>query len=264
MELIRYDSLIYLADFIVDFPAEYYSNQGVTRKQVMPPLNSLDQLFNGCKLFVKTDLLPSVSGHLETLQTPIHLITGNSDITPDNNLIRSILNNTNIRSWVSNHIEKIDDKILQIPAGFQEFGLNRSNWVTYPTSETKEITFLITPMGDTNPNRKELDSLSIDGLVRLDGRLKYVDYINYIGKAKYTFCPAGNAVDSHRVCESIIMDSIPIVKTSILDPMYKEMGCLVVNDWRDVKPKKIKLNSKVTTLEYWKNRIFTHQNNFKG
>ena len=264
MDLIRYDSLVYFSNWKIDFPDEYYVNQGIPRKINIPSLTNLDQLFDDCCLFVKTDLLPNVYLHLKNISKPIHLITGNSDITPSNNLIKLILENKNIKSWVSNHIEKIDEKILQIPAGFQEYGKNRSNWVVYPSYSIKDILFLITPMGDTNPNRKELDNISLDGLVRVTQRLKYSEFIDYLGRAYFTFCPAGNAVDSHRVCESIIMNSIPIVKTSILDPMYKEMGCLILDNWADAKATFNHLDSNVVTLDYWKKRIKDHQNKFKG
>lgn len=256
---IRYDSLVYEADLIVDYPLEYYSNQGVIRKKNMPRLTDINQIYDYCRLFVKTDLLPSLVYFLNQLTKPIHLITGNSDITPAHDLMRLLLDNKYIKSWVSNHISNIDKKILQIPAGFQEFGANRSNWSTYPESGTKDIKCLITPLGNTNPNRSELDSVYFEGLVRITNRLDYKDYIEYLGRSKYTFCPAGNAVDSHRVCESIVMNSIPIVKNSILDPMYKEMGCLIVNNWNDINFKDIELDSKKVTLAFWQDKINNHQ-----
>lgn len=263
MELIRYDSLVYQADMIIDYPLEYYSNQGVVRKKDMPRLTNLDQIFENCRVFVKTDFLSQVVQLLDQLTKPIHLVTGNSDITPDKDLVNIILNNRYVKSWVSNHIEKSDERILQIPAGFQEFGSNRNSWSVFPDPSKKDIKYLITPLGDTNSDRKDLDNIVLDGLVRLSNRLSYQDYIEYIGRSSFTLCPAGNAVDSHRVCESIIMLSTPIVKRGILDPMYTEMGCLVVNDWSNIKPVKKKLDKNKVSLDYWKNRITEHQNKFK-
>ena len=74
-------------------------------------------------------------------------------------------------------------------------------------------------------------------------------------------------MDSHRFVESIACNSIPIVMTSDLDPLYHEMGAIIVTDWnvcKDVNSLPVpKLNRDVVTLEYWQERIRTHQKQFE-
>jgi hypothetical protein len=54
--------------------------------------------------------------------------------------------------------------------------------------------------------------------------------INY----KYVISPLGNGLDCHRTWEAIILGCIPIVKTSVLDPLYIGLPVLIVQKWSDV------------------------------
>ena len=54
--------------------------------------------------------------------------------------------------------------------------------------------------------------------------------INY----KYVISPLGNGLDCHRTWEAIILGCIPIVKTSVLDPLYIGLPVLIVKDWSDI------------------------------
>ena len=76
----------------------------------------------------------------------------------------------------------------------------------------------------------------------------------------------GNGFYTHRLTESILFNSIPIVKTSILDPMHQEMRAIIVTDWnvcKDVDSIPVpELNRDVVTLEYWRGRLLDHQHNF--
>lgn len=50
----------------------------------------------------------------------------------------------------------------------------------------------------------------------------------------FSLCPPGNGIDTHRLWEDMILGLIPIVKTSPLDPLYKQYPIVIVNDWSEV------------------------------
>ena len=83
---------------------------------------------------------------------------------------------------------------------------------------------------------------------------------------KFIISPHGNGLDCHRTYEAIALGCIPIVKTSTLDLMYKDMPIIILNDWNDIslellneKIKDALKKSKDTiTLNYWKNIIFNN------
>ena len=80
---------------------------------------------------------------------------------------------------------------------------------------------------------------------------------------KWIISPHGNGLDCHRTYEAIALGCIPVVKTSTLDLMYKNMPIIILNDWNDIslellneKTKEALKKSKDTiTLNYWKNNI---------
>jgi hypothetical protein len=55
-------------------------------------------------------------------------------------------------------------------------------------------------------------------------------------KAKYAFsiCPHGNGYDTYRVWEDLALGIIPIVKSSPLDPLYKQFPIAIVSDWNEI------------------------------
>jgi len=55
-------------------------------------------------------------------------------------------------------------------------------------------------------------------------------------KAEYVFTvsPHGNGMDCHRTWEDLLLGCFPIVKTSPLDPLYKDLPVIIVKDWDQV------------------------------
>lgn len=86
-------------------------------------------------------------------------------------------------------------------------------------------------------------------------------------QAHYAFVlsPHGNGLDCHRTWEALAVGSIPIVKTSAIDPVYQGLPVLIVQDWADVTARL--LNETVQrfsqidwdyhrlTLAYWVKKI---------
>lgn len=46
--------------------------------------------------------------------------------------------------------------------------------------------------------------------------------------------PHGHGLDCHRTYEALCLGCIPIVKTSPLDGLYRNMPILIVTSWRDL------------------------------
>jgi hypothetical protein len=63
---------------------------------------------------------------------------------------------------------------------------------------------------------------------------KHKKFLQDIASSHFVICPRGNGLDTHRLWESLLLGSIPIVKTSSLDPLYKDLPILIVSDWEEV------------------------------
>lgn len=62
----------------------------------------------------------------------------------------------------------------------------------------------------------------------------YSKFLNDLLCAKYTISPRGNGLDCHRTWEALYAGSIPIVKSSNIDPLFEHLPALIVNDWDEV------------------------------
>ena len=91
-----------------------------------------------------------------------------------------------------------------------------------------------------------------------------VSWKNMISCA-FVLSPLGNGLDCHRTWEALVLGCIPIVKTSVLDPLYHDLPVLIVENWFDVTEELLKatliffrnkpFNYKKLTLQYWVNVI---------
>lgn len=264
---IRYNSLPALADHILDYSIDYYRGWGVTVAHSKPI--GLGKVKEFDTIFVNADLLEQYADLLNSIEVPYHLLTGNADKVLNDDTVEKVLR-SNVISWSAHNCKKYNEKFLQIPMGFSELGEKRLNtfteYIDIPTD--KMIQLIITPFGDTHRGRKELNNLYGPGILNLKDRIDYRHFLTLLCLSKYSCCPRGNALDSLRFVESIVCNSIPIVLTSDLDPLYREMGAIIIEDWdvcRDVNNLPItKLNRDMVTLEYWQDRIKKHQQKLKG
>ena len=82
-------------------------------------------------------------------------------------------------------------------------------------------------------------------------------------KYKWIISPHGNGLDCHRTYEAIALGCIPVVKSSTLDIMSKDMPIIILNDWNEIslellKSKTVealKKNKENITLDYWIKKV---------
>lgn len=61
----------------------------------------------------------------------------------------------------------------------------------------------------------------------------------------YVVCPQGHGLDTHRLWETLLLGSIPIVKSSTLDEMFETLPVLIVKEWTDINEKLLTISKKV-------------------
>jgi hypothetical protein len=67
-------------------------------------------------------------------------------------------------------------------------------------------------------------------------KLPFEDYMREISRHRLVLCQRGNGMDTHRVCEVLLMGSIPVLFHSPLDDMYSQWNCVLVNSLDEVNP----------------------------
>ena len=60
------------------------------------------------------------------------------------------------------------------------------------------------------------------------------EYLQDLSSSKFVLSPPGRGLDCFRTWEAMLMGSIPIVKSSIIDSLYEDLPVLIVKDWKDI------------------------------
>lgn len=232
--VIRYNSLPALADLVIDLSYQDYVNYNA-----LPVWRSSIQVYDFDKfsiapygrLFIKTDKLYDCLDMLDQLTYPIHLLTGVSDLNPIKVPgVERILKNNNILSWVGNNLPKVNDRIMTVPIGFTEKSRGEDFFSFYGVKKKNKA--ILTPHGDTSASRNVTHSFLKNTNLHVDAifdRLNKADYLNCLYNYRYSICLPGNGLDTHRVYESIAMQTIPIVMRSPISDLHQSLGAIVID-----------------------------------
>lgn len=275
MKLLRYNTLRKFADILIDYPINYYHLSGVMFPQERSDLVCESSLWpKYSSVFIKTDLLAEKLNWLKEIKNPFHLLTGSSDICINDNpnLVNEIIKNTNVCSWCGTNLVDEHPKMLSVPIGFEEYERSGReqifNFFSDNEKPIKKYEILITYLSNTSKKRMELHELTnYDSRKRIfqqHFKLELKEYLKQLAESIFVICPEGNGYDTLRIYETILSGSIPIVKVNPLWRLHREMGCIIVDDWKqvlDISNHITNQRSKelILTENYWKEKIDGHQ-----
>lgn len=214
-----------LANIVYDIN---YAGTGVVPQHSYPYKETFTR---GDIVFVKTDLLAWFLKN-RTITAPITLVTGVSDLSPTQDDYNAIVSNPNIRKWIGCNIPFRHPKIVKLPIGVGEPERMNGNHETLVALHNARIPWndkkdevCIPYHGGTHETRTLTSTLP---------KLEFVDYMKAIGQHKFVVCQRGNGIDTHRVCEVLLMGSVPIVEQSGLDDMYEQWPVCIVKSFQDI------------------------------
>ena len=91
------------------------------------------------------------------------------------------------------------------------------------------------------------------------------EYLKDLVHHQFVLSPRGNGLDCHRTWEALLMGCYPVVKSSLLNPLYKDLPVVIINGWDEVTEqflyeKQKEFSGKSFTYEklympYWLNYI---------
>ena len=198
------------------------------------------------------------------------LISHNSDRNVDNNLTN--LSDDKIIHWFAQNLVIKSNKITSIIP----IGLENRRWLKYGKKRwfntRQEKTKYILSSFNTFNNYKERNEADIfakkSPIVDIKRFDKPSEYFNEASKYKFVLCPSGNGADTHRLWESQILNSLPILLNSNFSSNLKKLGlpALYLDSWDElisysktdldkIYEKKINNNNQLIYLDYWKKII---------
>lgn len=227
-----YNRLPLLANVVIDCN---YTNSGVKAQHMYPFHHPFHK---GDVVFVKTDYLQFFIEKY-TIDAPITLVTGVSDLSATQTQCDYILNHSKITKWIGCNIPVSHPKITKILIGVGEperpngnhetlirLHKNRSNW------HDKQDAICVPYHSNTHIDR---------ALEQMLPKLPFEEYMAKIDKYKFVQCKRGNGIDTHRFSEILLMGSVPVIDHSPLDDLYRQFPCIFVEDdihsftWDDSK-----------------------------
>ncbi len=188
------------------------------------------------------------------------------------------LNDEKIIAWFGSNPTLKHPKLVGLP-----LGLESSLW------KDGNINFYYDAIAKAPQVRKHLlyvnFSLKNDPLLRLPVFFSFADkpfccvanengFINYlqgISESKFILCPPSKSGDSFRVWEALILGSIPIVQSSVLDELYAQLPVVIIQEWSEITEEflenkyqemgKKQFSYQKLFASYWKKRIqeFSHR-----
>lgn len=100
------------------------------------------------------------------------------------------------------------------------------------------------------------------------------DYLREVARYKFVLSPRGHGLDCFRTWEALLMGCYPVVKTSMLDPLFEDLPVVIVNDWAEVTQEFLeakyqelsgkKYNMQKLYMKYWIDQIKNVKKSFKN
>lgn len=222
---------------------------------------------------------------LPEIENPFILVISDGDesfpsnCVSDNFNIEEFINNNKIIHIFAQNCDTVHNKITHIPIGLdfhtiaykgpsggwgeygtpldQELYLKEILSTLQPTDFRKPKAFVDFQLSDTMHGsfKRYLqfgeDRISIFNRLLLTGLIDYSGFIKrselWKTKGQYAFSisPHGNGLDCHRTWEDLVLGCIVIVKSSALDPLYKDLPVVIIKDWSEITK---------TNMNYWLNQ----------
>lgn len=193
----------------------------------------IDKVENGDYLFMNLDYFESFVNYLSIygFDKKVNLVTHNSDRDFTQQMFiqieKYIVRIFPINSTISNI------KIGKIPIGIPDKSIEIIKKIQTPIK--KENLAYLNFSVDTHPDRKNCtECIGDKDWIRKNNSLNFNDFYEELSQFKYSICPRGAGIDTHRIWESIYLGVIPIIKRNELSDLYEPLPLLQIDEWNDL------------------------------
>lgn len=196
-------------------------------------------------VFIKTDYLDEfLNNEINKIKNYFILITHNSDY-PITKKHTELLGNKNIK-WFAQNLSFDASKDLRfepLPIGlenrsFLKHGKIKNFDIFIPDKNKKNNKIYCS--FNTLTNKKRIDVLNCvkeNKLTDIENFSNHRNYIKKLSNYKFSICPIGNGLDTHRFWESISVHTLPIVENSEFIQNFNKLGVpmLILENWNDIE-----------------------------
>jgi hypothetical protein len=205
---------------------------------------------NPSKVYVYTNCVKDFFiNHIHKFNNRFVLVSHNSDWNVDETY-REIAEHPMIVHWFTQNLNIRHPKISMIPIGVANTRWNHGkrelfqNLPKIEFTKKENLVYFEFTVG-TNYTKRENCRSILSKNFQFGNRLSSPEYLNKIANSKFVISPEGNGIDCHRIWESLLVGSVPVVSRSIFtEELEKDFPMLIVDDWEQV------------TAEFLQNNIY--------
>jgi len=182
---------------------------------------------------------------LPKIRERVVLVTANYGYGADHPMpgpFEDLLEEEKVGAWFVQNIDRAPSpKLIPIPVGAANSCwphgdielLKQGETLSREKEERSIFCYLnYTPL----PNRADCTAHFRELGVPFTKRVSFKDYLQDLGESVFVPSPPGNGADCHRTWEALLLGCYPIVKSSALNPLYRELPVVVVEDWAEAIP----------------------------
>tara|TARA_R100000008_G_scaffold84500_1_gene72044 strand:- start:3923 stop:4744 length:822 start_codon:yes stop_codon:yes gene_type:complete len=194
-------------------------------------------------IFIKTDFVSHFfTNVLPEIDYKVKIITHNSALGIDFGYLQ-FLDNRKVTSWHAQNANILHYKLNSIPLGVANKRWAHGNIdiieeVSTSDENKENLAYMNFDISTNSNTRSEVHNLFSDqSYVYCAPKKSFGEYLKDLKSSKFCISPQGRGVDCHRIWESILMRTIPIVKDCQNISFYRDMPILIIDDWAQIDEK---------------------------
>ncbi len=225
---------------------------------------SIDEIVDGSIIYISMPCLQYFfKNYFPFIKKKIILISSYHDLSAPK-LYQLFLKESKLAVWFTINIDMHHPKVEPIPLGlplkywnFSYFDIFKNIRNQTPVKKTKLLygNFSLT----NNYTRNHLLVLlqKKQQLVYFTPKKTLIEYFSDIAESKFVLSPPGWGIDCFRTWESLLLNSIPVVITSSLDPLYIDLPICIIKNWNDLTEEYLKNSwEEIQTKKFHIDKIF--------
>tara|TARA_B100001093_G_C26852783_1_gene1025918 strand:- start:4054 stop:4887 length:834 start_codon:yes stop_codon:yes gene_type:complete len=264
MKFISGEYIQCLCDHFIGFENDFKFNKLILnhRDKFIYIDKNEEEINNNTLIFCYTHLLwPNyyelLINKLNKMKNPFKLVFHNSDLNFTEKYLVLFEKIPLLQYIYTQNMNVNHEKVSPLPIGIANsmwpHGNTEINTEVYNMNieKTKNIYFNFS-IATNQTKRQECYNKIKDKGIEWSNKRSYKDYLIELKKHKYSICPEGNGLDTHRFWECLYLNTIPICKKNILIEYYsKYFPIIILNDWNELDVTVLDKNLKNTQINHY-------------
>jgi len=244
------DTFRAFADFIID--------------ETQNPFDT-NNLIDGDIIFVNGDFLDYFFEKIHPKITKKYILITHNNLTVVPGKFAPYLKDATLVAWFGKNAENIHHKMRNIPLGIANtyWPHGNINVIRQAASHQKIIKDKLLYLNidtKTNPERSEITKIFAGkSYCYLSERKPFDEYLLDLAESFFVLSPEGAGIDSVRTWEALLMGSFPIVKHSIIDPLFDGLPIVLIDDWQEINEQFLQLKySELSSSQFMHEKLYAN------